>query len=199
VSRRRVGSSLKQSLISRDFADSVDLRARIERLRDMFPADPPSDYAIETCDAIRPNIAGGRERYARLAAIFATEARDPFLDKRVVEYCARLPGRMRMRDGWDKMILRETMADRLPEKVCRARCKPHLGWLFNQTVTEMAANCGRLDLAGLQATLGDYVDTADLAYEWRRFSEGQYSERIHSAHVLSVWLQDTANRRVAPI
>jgi len=199
VSHRRVGSSLKQSLISRDFADSVDLSGRIERLREMFPAGPPSDYATETCDAIRPNIAGGRERYARLAAIFATEARDPFLDKRVVEYCTRLPGHTRMKDGWNKMILRETMADRLPEEVCRAHRKPHLGWLFNQAITEIAANRGRIDLPGLQATLGDFVDTVDLAYEWRRFSEGQYSERIHSAHVLSVWLQETTNRPVAPI
>jgi len=195
---RRVENSLKESMISREFADTVRIKRRFEKQRQMFPREWIPDYAVETCNAIRPSIAGGRERYARIAAGAATEARDPFLDKRVVEYCTQLPGRVRMKDGWYKRILREAMEGRLPDEVRWARGKPHLGWLFNATVTKLAVNSGRLDLIGLRKTLTDYVDAAALSSAWQTFHHRGHSEQIHTAHVLSVWLQENLNRPVAP-
>jgi asparagine synthase (glutamine-hydrolysing) len=164
----------------------------------MFPRDWTPDYSIETCNAIRPNMAGGRERYSRIAANAATEARDPFMDKRVLEYCTRLPGHLRMKDGWHKSILRKAMVGQLPDEVRWSSGKPHLGWLFNATITRLAVNDNRLDSNELQAALGDYVDSAALAKAWQVFSNGGDADRIHTAHVLCVWLQENVNRPVAP-
>ena len=61
-------------------------RERFERMREMFPGAWHTDYAVERTVAIRPNVTAGRERYARLAAFSSIEARDPFLDRRVVDY-----------------------------------------------------------------------------------------------------------------
>jgi asparagine synthase (glutamine-hydrolysing) len=195
----RVERSLNESLISREFADNVGIEQRIKRQREMFPREWTPDYAVETCNAIRPNIAGGRERYARIAAAATAEARDPFLDKRVVEYCSQLPGRLRMRNGWYKSILREAMAGKLPDDVRWARGKPHLGWLFNATLTRGAAERGQLEIQNLQATLSEYVDAENLTNAWRDFHEGGDAEKIHTAHVLSVWLRENSNRPVAPL
>jgi asparagine synthase (glutamine-hydrolysing) len=195
---RRAKASLEASLVSREFADSVRIGERFEELARMFPRNWTPDYAAEICNAIRPNVAGGRERYARLAAVAGTEARDPFLDKRVVEYGSRLPGHLKMKDGWYKMILRELMADRLPDEVRWARGKPHLGWLFNETVSKLAADNGQLSLAGLQAAVGNYVDSTALANAWRAFRNGDDAEMIHTAHILSVWLRENEKRPVVP-
>jgi len=45
------------------------------------------------------------------------EARLPFLDYRLVEFCLGLPEEYKLADGWTKRVLREGMRDRLPERV----------------------------------------------------------------------------------
>jgi len=193
-----INGYIRSSLICRDFAASVDIRSRFEQMRQTFGSGWTSDYAIERCNTIRPNVTGGRERYARIAAATGTEARDPFLDKRVVDYCTRLPGRFRLQDGWPKMMLRELMADKLPDEVLWCRGKPHLGSLFNAAVTNHALHHGEPDFAGLSDSLSDYVDSAALARARRSLQRSGEPEQIHSAYVLSKWLQESANRPVVP-
>jgi asparagine synthase (glutamine-hydrolysing) len=188
--------SIKSSVISADFARSVDIEGRFERMRGIFSHGWIPDYATERCSAIWPNVTAGRERYARIAAAAGTEARDPFLDKRVVEYSSRLPGRFRLKNGWPKMILREIMADKLPQEVLWTRRKPHLGGLFNQAVTKRALHSRELDIVGLENGLRGYVDRSALDKAWQAYCEGGDAPPIHTAHILSVWLSTSANRPV---
>jgi len=196
--RRYMRESLSESLISRDFADRVDIEWRFERMRQMFPGHWAPNYAEERCNAIRPNSTGGVERYARLAASAAIEASDPFLDKRVIEFCAMLPGRMRIRNGWPKILLRELMLGKIPDKVRWSRGKPHLRWLFNESVARQALNSGQLSLSQLRRTLGDYVDPTSLTEAWHGFVNGGDAAAIHSANTLSIWLSETSERHVVP-
>ena len=196
--QRDIQACIQESLISRDFADRVDIAGRFQRLRQMFPDAWIPDYAVERCDAIRPNVTGGRERYARLAAAAATEASDPFLDKRVIEFCANLPGRSRLKNGWPKAILREVMSARIPDAVRWNRGKPHLGWLFNDVVTRSALDRGELSLAGLTEGLGDYADSEAITGAWQRFAKGGDAAPIHSANILSIWLLENASRPIVP-
>jgi asparagine synthase (glutamine-hydrolysing) len=189
---------LDDSLISPDFAHSVDIHGRRERLREMSPGTWTDDYSVERSHLIVPNLAGGRERYARIAAACGVEAADPFLDQRVVDYATRLPGRVLIKNGWPKMILRELMAGRLPEVVLRCRGKPHIGWVFNQAVTAQAVKNGSIDEKSLQPTLQPYVDKPKLLAAWREFRESADAEKLHAAHVLATWLRENANRPVVP-
>ena len=43
------------------------------------------------------------------AAAFSIEARHPFLDKRVVEFCYAIPTEMKYKSGWNRFILRMAM------------------------------------------------------------------------------------------
>jgi hypothetical protein len=126
------------------------------------------------------------------------EARDPFLDKRVIDFCSRLPGHARIRNGWPKTILREVMADRLPDEVVWGRGKPHIGWTFNATATQLAVRGGTLELETLQNALAGYVDRGKLARAWENFTARTNCEPIHTANVLSLWLRENANRPVVP-
>lgn len=45
------------------------------------------------------------------------EARLPFLDPRLVEFCLGLPDEFKLAEGWTKRILRDAMRDRLPESI----------------------------------------------------------------------------------
>jgi asparagine synthetase B (glutamine-hydrolysing) len=187
---------VKASLISPDLANSVDILRRFERMQSLSAAGWETDYSIERCNAIRPNVTAGRERYARIAASTGIESRDPFLDKRVVDFCSMLPGHLRLRDGWPKVILREVMTDTLPAEILWTRRKRHLGWLFNAAVTRQAMYLEMLDIDEIQNSLDGYVDRAALTTAWKTFREGGEADQIHTAHVLSAWLENSANRPV---
>ena len=51
------------------------------------------------------------------------EARLPFLDYRLVEFCLGLPEEFKLSGGWTKRVLREGMRGRLPERVRERRDK----------------------------------------------------------------------------
>ena len=193
---RNIRECLDYSTISEEFANTVNILARFERMEEMFPGDWTPDYALERTMIIRPNVSAGRERYARLAAFAATEARDPFIDRRVVDYCSRLPGRIRMQNGWPKMILRKIMQDRLPDEVRWARGKPHLGSVFNAALTQHAIRNGELEKNRLQMELKGYVEPHKLEKAWREFLDASDTQNLHTAYVLSVWLRENEHRPV---
>lgn len=63
----------------------------------------------------------------------SVEARVPFLDHRLVEFCLRLPATLKVRGGWTKWVLREGMKGTIPEKVRLRVTKlgfatPHARW-----------------------------------------------------------------------
>lgn len=196
--RHGVRKILESTLISRDFAASVDIENRFEQMRQIFPGEPASDYAVESCNVIRPNLTAGRERYGRIAATCGVQACDPFLDKRVVDYCSRLPGMFRLQGGWPKMILRNLMAGKLPDEVRWTRGKPHIGWVFGDAVGEHQFDRGMLNIDQLQTDLETYVDASALTTAWRKFRDGEDTEPILAVYILSIWLQEHKSRPVAP-
>ena len=193
---RKVDRLIDNSLISRSFAEHVQIDDRVRRNRRTFPETWIHDYAVECCDRIRPNMTGGRERYARIAAMAATEASDPFMDKRVIEFCSRLPPQLRLKGGWPKIILRDIMKNKLPEEIRWARGKHHLGWVFNTTVTNAAIAKGVISIGMLQATLEGYIDTDKMTDAWRLIGNSEELEEIHTAYLLSAWLSKNDTRPV---
>ena len=54
---------------------------------------------------------------ALLAAAFGIEARQPTLDRRLIEFCLGIPQDQHIREGQERLLLRRAMAGRLPEAV----------------------------------------------------------------------------------
>ncbi|MDB4766593.1 asparagine synthase (glutamine-hydrolyzing) [bacterium] len=51
------------------------------------------------------------------------ESRLPFMDFRLVEYCFSLPGELKFKNGWGKEILRRSVEQDVPAKICRNQYK----------------------------------------------------------------------------
>jgi asparagine synthase (glutamine-hydrolysing) len=196
--RRQVAAYINASLISPGFAQSIEVEKRFDHMRKIFPCGWQADYAQEFCAKIRPNMTAGCERYDRIAASTGSEARDPFMDKRVIDFCSRLPGRFRLRDGWPKTILRDVTADILPREVLWTKRKPHLGWMFYEEVTRQAVIRGELTCSVLEDSLDGYVDSATLSQAWQNYIAGDDSGHIPHLYFLSIWLRRTAKRPVVP-
>lgn len=65
---------------------------------------------------------------------FSIESRVPFLDYRLVEFVFSLPSDFKIRNGWNKWIMREALKSILPEKIVKRRWKvgfstPEVAWL----------------------------------------------------------------------
>jgi len=61
----------------------------------------------------------------RMSMAHSVEGRYPFLDHRVVEFCARLPARFKLAGLREKWVLRRAMAPILPDEVVRRRKQPY--------------------------------------------------------------------------
>ncbi len=194
--RRNERSQVKASLISPAFAEHVDIEARFERMRETFAGLQSGEPGLERVRKIRPNLTAGRERYGRIAASAGIEARDPFTDLRVVDFCSRLPDNQLARDGWPKFLLRNAMEGRLPDAVRWGRGKPHIGGVYNKNFLKRERLAGRLSLDGLRAALGAYVDSGALGRAWHEFEAGGACEPVHTAYILSLWLAQTARRPI---
>ena len=129
--RLRVTRRVRESHIRPSFADQVDLAARLRRLGSHALPNPHARIGVVRANVIdHPYLLVGRERYDRVGSAVGIEPRDPFMDRRVIGLCLRLPGHQAMRDGWPKAILRHAMSALLPPEVVWRAGKQHLGWAF---------------------------------------------------------------------
>lgn len=78
-------------------------------------------------DTTRFNLPQLLRHLDRNAMRFSIETRVPFLDPAVVEYCAALPERLKLHNGYSKYLLRRAMDTRLPDEIAWNRTKVGFG------------------------------------------------------------------------
>jgi asparagine synthase (glutamine-hydrolysing) len=201
--RRGVSQALAESLISRDCAARVDVAGRLAEhwshrdLRRMRTAR--SRQAVEVA---HPQIAAALERYHRVAASQGIEARHPFFDKRLVEFCLALPWDQKVREGWSKWIVRTASAGVLPDAVRWRRGRwVALGERFLAAAIQASDAFVRRQMSGGLHELAPYVDLVKLrdAYDrYRRRGEVNDASRVWMASILSFWLRKTRLSRYDP-
>jgi len=137
--KKTLEDSINDSLISREFAEQINLGERLQKLnshRKPTTAAPTGNEVVRSL--IHPFLTAGIERYNRVASALAIEPRHPWLDRRLVSFCLSLPGEQKLGQGWPKMILRRAMLNRLPDSVRWRKGKEHLGWEFTKALTNNA-------------------------------------------------------------
>jgi asparagine synthase (glutamine-hydrolysing) len=82
-------------------------------------------------------------RYAdRNSMAHGREVRLPFLNHELVEFIFSLPANFKIRNGWTKWLLRETMKDKLPDEIVWRKIKigfepPQEQWLKNNSIQQL--------------------------------------------------------------
>ncbi|HET7087751.1 MAG TPA: asparagine synthase-related protein, partial [Anaerolineae bacterium] len=81
----------------------------------------------------------------RMSMASSVEARPPFLDHLLWEFCALLPPKHKVSPGGNKLLLRLGMRDRLPEAVLRqpkrGLATPHANWWRAERLPAWAEDC----------------------------------------------------------
>ncbi|MEE4236561.1 MAG: asparagine synthase-related protein, partial [Anderseniella sp.] len=190
---------LADSRIHPEFADRIHLQDRLETLNETFRARRPLDRDSDNAGTIdHPFIVCGVERYERVAAASSLESRHPFLDRRVVEFCMRLPDSQKIRNGWPKSILRRAMAGYLPQEVCSRRGKGHLSsYLTASWVKRLYPEISKT-LHAARDVLAPYVQASALqeSIDYYQFhGEHDAPWRLYELTHLANWLKQQKSKK----
>ena len=89
-------------------------------------------------------------RYAdRNSMAHGREVRLPFLDHELVEFIFSLPANFKIRNGWTKWLLRETMKSKLPDEITWRKDKtgfepPQEQWINNDKIRELITDAKKI-------------------------------------------------------
>jgi asparagine synthase (glutamine-hydrolysing) len=103
-------------LVNRNFAERIGLDERIQKLGG-FPKQPLTVREEQWLTLNQGLLTYTLELMDQYAAIFSLEARHPFMDKRLIEFCLALPSEQKLYQGWGRIVMRRALAGILPEKV----------------------------------------------------------------------------------
>jgi asparagine synthase (glutamine-hydrolysing) len=105
-------------LIRAEFARRMRLD---ERLRAAEPARLPREIEGARGEHWRqltsPRLAGILETLAAAGRVMGVEPRDPFLDRRLIEFCLALPASQKIRHGRTRVVARHALAALLPAEI----------------------------------------------------------------------------------
>lgn len=148
---------LNDSMISPGLKARTDLNYRYAQLylREVTSFQSTSEYHAHTL--AMPYIAVCLERYDRVAAACGVDLRHPILDRSIVEFCIRLPWHLKVRAGWNKWIMRQSIGKSLPKTVAWRTDKPHLGWQFTAGYLKRNWNHIVSQVQNRQPYLNDYI------------------------------------------
>jgi asparagine synthase (glutamine-hydrolysing) len=112
-----VNSFVSQTpLVKGNFAEHVGLNERIQKFgaSSQEPLTAKEQHWRGLTQGVLPYTL---ERADQYAAMFSLEARHPFMDKRLIEFCLALPADQKLYQGWGRMVMRRGLEGILPEKV----------------------------------------------------------------------------------
>jgi asparagine synthase (glutamine-hydrolysing) len=124
----------------------------------------------------------------RLSMAHSVEVRPPFLDHRIIEFAATLPGRMKIRDGRIKHILKRAVAPLLPadliDRPKEGFLMPINRWLLAELrgPVESALSPARVARSGV---LDPQAVSAMLAAHFS--GEGRSGDRIWTLYMFQLW------------
>ena len=132
----------------------------------------------------------------KVAARAGIEARYPFWDKRLAEFCLALPSNAKLCNGWSRLILRQAMQGILPNSVQWRRDKHDFTPLLLRSMLDYHRSM--LDdilLANRDNDVGGYVDLPAVAAAYRRIAEppqaanGYDVQAVWRTVALALWLR----------
>lgn len=170
--------------INPHFAKATNL---LQRLRPDVPVPPFPRLAQRDLYNMATNgwRAHGAEMQDRGASSFGFEDRQPFNDRRVVEFAFALPEEQRFREGQTKFILRQASKCLLPEAVRRRRTKAE----FSGTLADALQALGWEVFASLRIASQGWVDKEQVRQMYAKITRAYTNgNRGHHPHLWPLWM-----------
>lgn len=128
--KRSVGSGTGMGYLNPQFSEKLNLSKRMKPRN--TPIIPGSREAHAHFAFGPHGVVSSSSGFQRMASRYGVELRDPWADRRVLEFFLHLPLEQQVRHGWTKYIARSAFRHELNERTLWRNDKEHLGWLFTQ-------------------------------------------------------------------
>ena len=194
VRRRNEPAWMANTPIKPAFAQRVGLAERVETLQGNGRASARSareEHWHGLTSALLPYLL---EAADKAAAAFSLEARYPFFDRRLMEFCLALPPEQKLHHGWTRVVMRRAMADILPEEVRWRVGKANLSPNFTRRLLEYDRRILDDVIMNDPQVIEDYVDISALREVYRRYTSQPTPDdaiTVYSAVMLALWLRRT--------
>lgn len=196
VATTAVAAPLWKRLLSEELAGRV-----ADRLTSP-PGPPLTERENHYRLLVRPLLTSTLEVLDATAATYGIELRYPFFDKRLIEFCLSLPPDQKLHRGWSRYVMRQAMAQTLPEEIRWRPGKSDLAPSLDHGLRRFEGE--RLTQLAEQPpeALEPWVDQRELQALVRRYigSTGSGSDGVFLWRVLSLadWLEDETVSTRAP-
>lgn len=177
-------SSVSQTpLVKGNFAERLGLDERIQK----FGASSQKSLTVkeEHWRGLTQGILPySLERADQYAAMFSLEARHPFMDKRLIEFCLALPADQKLYQGWGRMVMRRGLEGILPEKVQWRGGKADLSANFDDGLLNRDRQILDEVMSNQIGYLEKYIDSDFLQAAYQRMISGN---EVRDEDITPIW------------
>ena len=103
--------------LNEGFARRADLAQRAAEFALADKISPVTEKAAHLRSLNRGLMSRVLDVADRASAAFSLEARYPFFDRRLIEFCLGVPAHQKLRDGWTRWIMRRAMDGIVPHEI----------------------------------------------------------------------------------
>ena len=106
--------------VSPELAQRTDLLGKLARQIERAATAGRGEFSAQAAHLRAfdsEGVEGNLNKLDLYPAASGVEARHPFMDVRLVRFCAALPSDQKLRDGWTRAVLRDAVRHELPESV----------------------------------------------------------------------------------
>lgn len=180
----------KMQLYTTDFSETVRGHDSLSLLADWFDQAQASDLldqllSVDTRTYLPDDLL---VKVDRATMAHGLEARSPFLDHRLVEFCAALPAHFKVRAGQTKYLLKQAMRGVLPDRILD-REKMGFGVPIDRWVREDCRDFVRDTLLSPRSLQRGYFrpERVREMIERRQSGACSYGSRVYALLMLELW------------
>jgi asparagine synthase (glutamine-hydrolysing) len=152
---------------------------------------------VHLCGLSQGLNAHGLQQLDTAASPFSLEARYPFFDRRLMEFCLALPPGQKLHLGWQRFVLRQAMEGILPPQVQWRFMKANLSPNFTRRLLDFERKTMTHIVLKHPDIIEKYVDIQTLRAAYSRYISNSLQKNrdalsIYGVTTLALWLRQTA-------
>ncbi len=188
------GHPMEEPLIRSGFARRSSAWERRHASQRRSEAAAPTAREAHRRGLLAPLFQQTLEMADKASAAFGLEARYPFFDRRLLEYCVALPAEQKLRGGWTRLVLRRALDGRLPPTVARRARKSSLAPNYALRLLHDERAALEHVLFNDESAVARYADMDAARAAFRRYAADPVRRpddafTVYSVVMLERWLQ----------
>ena len=196
IRRRSEPRNNSDWLLKPSFARKIGWKKRIQELNESSQNLPVTERKHHWGVITSGSVTYAMEMLEKSSTAFSIEARHPFMDKRLLEFCLSLPPEQKLNQGWSRLVMRRAMNNIIPEQVQWRRGKANMSPSFLYGLLTLNRDIVDDVMQNHLESIAAYVDTNSLRKAYKQLisanefksAEISIALDIWKAVMLSVWL-----------